>query len=90
MKNKNQYAVTAALVAFLGSSLTLGTELEAMPKPKWKGYEKCSGIAKKGKNDCGANGHGCAGHATKDGDAKEWIYLPKGLCKKIVGGKAVK
>ena len=47
---------------------------------------KCYGVAKKGKNDCGANGHSCAGQAKVDGDANEWIFMPKGLCKKIVGG----
>ena len=48
--------------------------------------EKCYGIAKAGSNDCGANGHSCAGHAAVDGDANEWVFVPKGLCEKIVGG----
>ena len=52
-----------------------------------EGYEKCTGVVKAGMNDCGANGHGCAGLAEKDGDANEWVYLPEGTCDKIVGGK---
>jgi uncharacterized membrane protein len=48
--------------------------------------EKCHGIVKAGKNDCGANGHGCAGQAKTDGDKNEWITLPKGTCERIVGG----
>ena len=47
---------------------------------------KCKGIAKKGQNDCGANGHPCSGHATKSGDPNEWIFVPEGVCEKIVGG----
>lgn len=47
--------------------------------------EKCYGIAKAGKNDCGWSGGSCAGSATTDGHAETWIYVPKGLCAKIVG-----
>ena len=49
--------------------------------------EKCYGIAKAGKNDCGTPSHPCAGQATKDNDSEEWIYLPKGACSKITGGR---
>jgi uncharacterized membrane protein len=48
--------------------------------------EKCFGIAKAGKNDCAANGHSCAAQAKRDGDAKEWVKVPKGTCEKLVGG----
>ena len=51
-----------------------------------EGYEKCQGIVKAGKNDCGANGHACAGYATADNDPNEWVYVPEGTCDKIVGG----
>ena len=51
-----------------------------------EGYEKCQGIAKAGQNDCGANGHSCAGQAAVDGDPNEWVYVPEGTCEKIVGG----
>ena len=51
-----------------------------------EGYEKCQGIAKAGQNDCGANGHGCAGYAKVDSDPNEWVYVPEGTCDKIVGG----
>ena len=90
MKCKNTYTVSAALAGFLASAALSDSSLRSMPKPKWKGYEKCAGIARKGQNDCGAKGHGCAGHAKKDADPKEWIYVPKGLCKKIVGSKTIK
>ena len=51
------------------------------------GFEKCLGVVKAGQNDCGTSKHACAGQATKDGDAAEWVYVPEGTCAKIVGGK---
>ena len=55
-----------------------------------EGMEKCAGIAKAGKNDCGGSSkHSCAGQATKNGDAEDWIYVPIGTCDKIVGGKVI-
>ena len=51
------------------------------------GMEKCTGIVKTGKNDCGTSKHACAGMSKSDGDAEEWVYLPKGTCEKIPGGK---
>ena len=48
--------------------------------------EKCLGIAKAGLNDCGTSTHSCAGQATEDNHAEEWVYLPAGTCEKIVGG----
>jgi uncharacterized membrane protein len=54
---------------------------------------KCAGIAKKGKNHCGANGHKCGGMAKKDFDKNEWIYVRKEVCDatpgKVVGQKKV-
>ena len=54
-------------------------------------WEKCAGISKKGQNDCGSTDgrHSCAGHADKDNDPTEWVYLPAGACDKLVGGKVV-
>jgi polyisoprenoid-binding protein YceI len=37
-------------------------------------------------NDCQTATHSCAGSATKDGQPDAFIFLPTGLCKKIVGG----
>ena len=50
--------------------------------------EKCAGIAKTGKNDCGTSKHACAGQSNADG-GEEWVYVPKGTCEKIVGGTVV-
>jgi uncharacterized membrane protein len=50
--------------------------------------EKCYGVAKAEKNDCSAKdgSNACAGHAKKDRDYNTWVYVPKGLCDKLVGG----
>lgn len=57
-----------------------------------KNWEKCAGIAKQGKNDCGAldGKHGCAGQAPLDNLDTEWVYVPEGTCEKITGGRVAK
>ncbi len=49
--------------------------------------EKCAGVAKAGKNDCGTSKGSCAGTARADRDDEAWIFVPKGTCEKIAGGK---
>ena len=49
--------------------------------------EKCAGVAKAGKNDCGTSKSACAGTATADRDPEAWILVPSGTCEKIAGGK---
>jgi uncharacterized membrane protein len=48
--------------------------------------EKCAGIVKAGKNDCGTSKSSCAGTAKMDRDADTWVFVPKGTCDKIAGG----
>lgn len=48
--------------------------------------EKCAGIAKAGKNDCGTSKGACAGTVKADRDAEAWVFVPKGTCAKIAGG----
>ena len=71
-----------ASVLALGMAMTAGNAVAGKP-----GMEKCTGIVKAGMNDCGTSKHSCAGQAKKDGDPEEWVYIPIGTCKKIVGGK---
>lgn len=51
-----------------------------------KGFEKCYGIAKAGKNDCASGSEACAGQSTVDGSKDAWLGVPVGTCSKIVGG----
>ncbi|SBT06537.1 conserved exported hypothetical protein [Candidatus Accumulibacter aalborgensis] len=48
--------------------------------------EKCAGIVKAGKNDCGTSKSSCAGTAKADRDPEAWVYVPTGTCDKIAGG----
>ncbi len=80
MSSKTTVSTTAA--AILAAALIASPATAHAGK---EGYEKCQGIVKAGQNDCGANGHACAGYATVDNDPNEWVYMPEGLCDKIVG-----
>lgn len=74
--------------------VTVGTTSNVEAAPKWAKsgdtIVKCRGIAKKGANDCGANGHDCANQAKVDNDPKEWVYVPQGVCEKLAGGVVFK
>lgn len=48
--------------------------------------EKCYGIVKAEMNDCQTATASCAGSATEDNQDDAFIFVPKGLCDKIVGG----
>ncbi len=73
-------AIGCAFAAALGMAATNQT-VSAGDK------EKCYGVSKAGKNDCGAldGSHPCGGMSSKDHDPNEWVYVPKGTCEKIGG-----
>ncbi|HSW53274.1 MAG TPA: DUF2282 domain-containing protein [Sulfuricaulis sp.] len=76
------------LASAIASLVVLGIGAAATPAFAAKeGFEKCAGVVKAGKNDCGTSKHGCAGQASKDSDKEEWVYVPTGTCDKIVGAK---
>jgi len=49
--------------------------------------EKCYGIVKAGMNDCQTATAKCASSSTKDNQRDAFIFLPKGICSRIVGGE---
>lgn len=55
-------------------------------KPTWV-YEKCYGVAAAGHNDCFFASNSCAGTVATDREPGAWIYVPKGTCERIVGGR---
>jgi uncharacterized membrane protein len=71
-------AAVAGLIA-LGSASMLANAADTKT-------EKCFGVAKAGKNDCGTASHACAATSSKDDDPSEWKYVPKGTCEST-GGK---
>jgi uncharacterized membrane protein len=72
-------AAMAGLIA-MGVTAAANTALAA-------DNEKCAGIVKAGKNDCGTSKNACAGQVKVDRDAEAWIYVPKGVCERIAGGR---
>jgi uncharacterized membrane protein len=71
-------------VVALGLAQVAAAQGAAAPAKAEK--EKCYGIAKAGKNDCGTARHTCAGQAKKDNAPDEWKYVAKGTCERL-GGK---
>lgn len=72
----------------LTTAAALGVSLSPVVQAQGKGdFEKCAGIVKAGKNDCGTSVSSCAGTAKADRDAEAWILVPKGTCEKISGGR---
>lgn len=72
----------AAFVAMTATSATLAATTDAAQQET----EKCYGIVKTGMNDCATAKASCAGSATKDKQGDAFIFMPKGMCDKIVGG----
>lgn len=60
--------------------------LPGSPKTFVQDRERCYGIVRAGRNDCGTAKHACAAQAKRDFDAGEWLMLPTGTCLKITGG----
>jgi uncharacterized membrane protein len=83
----HQSTIHAALAGIL--ALGVATAAVGQPVAMPKDSEKCYGIAKAGKNDCGTAKHACAGQGAKaDNDPAEWKYVAKGTCEKV-GGKTM-
>lgn len=82
---KHYHLLSAALGSVLALGLAGGSASAAEKKME---MEKCFGVAKAGKNDCASNKsvHACAGQAIKDGDAMDFVAVPKGTCNKLAGG----
>lgn len=74
--------MTAALAGVLAAGVAQAHNA-VVPDDK----EKCYGIAKAKKNDCGSSDrrHTCAGQAAKDNDPTEWKFVKKGECTKLNG-----
>lgn len=79
MKNSNKLLSIAALTA-------LATTVAVAPASADSGKEKCYGVSKAGKNDCGSGHISCAGSAKMDADGAAFVAVPKGLCERLVGG----
>jgi len=72
--------------AAIGSLLALGVVTASTSALAAGDTEKCAGIAKAGKNDCGTSTNSCAATVKVDRDSEAWVLVPKGTCDKIAGG----
>ncbi len=81
MSSSNQVirGAIAGLLA-LGVAGAINTAVAAQQQT-----EKCAGVIKAGKNDCGTSTTGCHGSVKVDGSKEAWIEVPKGTCDKIAG-----
>ena len=66
-----------ALAGVLAGAMAL---LSAPAAKAEEAKEKCFGISLKGKNDCAAGAHSCAGSSTIDYDGQSFKLVPKGSC----------
>jgi len=90
MKTKTILTATAmaGMIALAAGTASANKDMGDMKGDQAKAaQEKCYGVVKAGKNDCGANGHSCAGQSKVDSDTSEWVMVPAGLCDKLAGGR---
>lgn len=88
MNTKKSNALVSGAIAGVVAMGLLASAGEAVAAKK--GFEKCAGIVKAGKNDCGNSRHGCAGQASSDNMSDEWLYVPNGTCNKITSSTLFK
>jgi len=81
--NKDQMARTAVAGLMTLGLMAAGSAAAADDK----NMEKCWGVAKAGKNDCGSNktAHSCAGQSKKDYDPNDFKAVKTGSCVTMGG-----
>lgn len=84
MEKRSRRATRAVMVAALSLGV-VGIATQSLAKSNCP-VEKCYGIVKKTKNDCGTPKHACAAQSKVSGSKNEWMFVMKGNCDRIVGG----
>lgn len=79
--------VTAIITGVVTVGLAAASNSTLAQAKMTSSQEKCYGIAKAGKNDCGGTGtgHSCQGQSTKDNDPNDFKIVPKGTCANMGG-----
>ncbi|MCC5015821.1 MULTISPECIES: DUF2282 domain-containing protein [Legionella] len=88
MVDKNKL-IKSAMTAFLVLAATpsIGTTNSNASDPSAApATEKCYGVVRAGFNDCATATSSCAGSSTKDAQPDAFVFVPQGLCEKLVGG----
>lgn len=78
-------AISAVIALGMGSTALAENDMSKM-MGNIEGMEKCYGVAKANRNDCGTSSHNCAGESKIERDKSAWILVPTGTCDKIAGG----
>jgi uncharacterized membrane protein len=81
-----QLIIRSAIGGLLAAGLAAG-QAHAKAPEKVTQFEKCAGIVKGSQNDCATSMSSCHGSVTTDAHPEAWLYVPKGSCDKIVGGR---
>jgi len=81
--NASKSMIAGGLASLIAMSLSMAASTSYAAS---NDTEKCAGIVKAGKNDCGTSKSACAGTSKMDRDAEAWIAVPKGTCERIAGG----
>jgi len=81
--NVSNPLVAGSLASLIAITLAMAANTAQAAKDD---TEKCAGIVKAGKNDCGTSKSACAGTTKADRDSEAWIAVPKGTCERIAGG----
>lgn len=84
--NESNRILQAAFAGLVGLSLAAASGGAFAAKGD---TEKCAGVVKAGKNDCGTSKSACAGSIKVDNEPEAWIAVPKGTCERIVGAHVV-
>jgi uncharacterized membrane protein len=85
---KNSKEVAKAAIAGILSLSTLTNMQQALAADHT--YVKCYGIAAASKNDCGTVVSACAASIKTAAACYAWIYVPEGICTKIVNASVGK
>lgn len=98
--NKRHLLIQSAVVGLMAVSVTAvgaanasaentSASANTLVPEKNPDMEKCYGIAKAGRNDCAGKSktHACAGKLKVNGEKESYVSVPKGTCRKIMGGK---
>lgn len=81
--NTTDHLIHGAITGLLALGVAAGSGSALAAKGD---SEKCAGVVKAGKNDCGTSKSACAGTSKVDRDPEAWVLVPKGTCEKIAGG----
>lgn len=74
-------AITGILTLVTGTLITTAGYAAQAPE-----MEKCYGIAKAHMNDCQTSHNSCAGSSAQNNQPDAFLFVPQGLCNKIVSG----